>query len=41
MDSKFNGTGKLLLYTNTSEYGLFYHILTLVLGGKKIPKDPR
>lgn len=33
MDGRFNGTGKLLLYTNMSEYGISYKILTL--RGKK------
>jgi len=41
MNSGFKGTGKRSLYTNMSQYGTFYHILTLTLGGKKIPKDLR
>lgn len=40
MDSGFSGTGKLPLHRNMSEYGIFYHLVTLVLRGKKILKDP-
>lgn len=41
MENGFNGTGKLLLYINMREYGIFYYTLTLIFGRKKkILKDP-